>query len=43
MGERERIVVELLASEKEAPRTYTLVLWDPDRQCTVTLGNVTFP
>ena len=38
-----RVVVEFLATEKEARGTYTLILWDVDRQRTVTLGNVTFP
>ncbi len=40
---RRRVVVEVLASEKEAQGTYTLTLWDADRQRTVILGNVTFP
>jgi len=43
VGKRGRVVVELLATEKEARGTYTLVLWDAARQRTVTLGNVTFP
>jgi uncharacterized protein (TIGR02268 family) len=43
VGERGRVVVEVLATEKEARGTYTLVLWDATRQRTVTLGNVTFP
>ena len=38
-----RVVVEFLAMEKEARGTYTLILWDEERQRTVTLGNVTFP
>ncbi|HEX8438812.1 MULTISPECIES: DUF2381 family protein [Archangiaceae] len=38
-----RVAVEVLATEKEARGTYTLILWDADRQRTVTLGNVTFP
>ncbi|WNG56540.1 DUF2381 family protein [Archangium gephyra] len=42
-GERTRVVVEVLATEKEARGTYTLILWDAARQRTVTLGNVTFP
>jgi hypothetical protein len=42
-GERGRVVVEVLATETEARGTYTLILWDADRQRTVTLGNVTFP
>ncbi len=42
-GKRGRVVVELLATEKQARGTYTLVLWDAERQRTVTLGNVTFP
>jgi uncharacterized protein (TIGR02268 family) len=42
-GEPGRVVVELLATEKEARGTYTLVLWDADRQRTITLGNITFP
>jgi uncharacterized protein (TIGR02268 family) len=40
---RGRVVVEVMASEKEARGTYTLILWDAERQRTVTLGNVTFP
>ncbi|ATB43400.1 hypothetical protein CYFUS_008880 [Cystobacter fuscus] len=40
---RGRVVVEVLATEKEAQGTYTLILWDAERQRTVTLGNVTFP
>jgi uncharacterized protein (TIGR02268 family) len=42
-SERGRVVVEVLATEKEARGTYTLTLWDTARQRTVTLGNVTFP
>jgi uncharacterized protein (TIGR02268 family) len=42
-GSRGRIVVEVMATEKEARGTYTLILWDAERQRTVTLGNVTFP
>jgi uncharacterized protein (TIGR02268 family) len=38
-----RVVVEVLATEKEARGTYTLTLWDAERQRTVTLGSVTFP
>jgi uncharacterized protein (TIGR02268 family) len=38
-----RVVVEVMATEKEAQGTYTLILWDTERQRTVTLGNVTFP
>ena len=37
------VVVEVLASEKEARGTYTLTLWDAEQKRTVTLGNVTFP
>ncbi|OJH33954.1 hypothetical protein BON30_46315 [Cystobacter ferrugineus] len=37
------VVVEVLATEKEARGTYTLTLWDAERKRTVTLGNVTFP
>jgi hypothetical protein len=37
------VVVEVLATEKEARGTYTLMLWDAERKRTVTLGNVTFP
>ena len=40
---RGRVVVEVLAMEREARGTYTLILWDAGRQRTVTLGNVTFP
>ncbi len=43
VGERGRVVVEVLATEKEARGTYTLTVWDAERQRTVTLGNVTFP
>nr|WP_275439433.1 DUF2381 family protein [Archangium violaceum] len=39
---RGRVVVEVLAMEREARGTYTLILWDAGRQRTVTLGNVTF-
>ncbi|QRK07791.1 DUF2381 family protein [Archangium violaceum] len=42
-SDRGRVVVEMLATEKEARGTYTLILWDAERQRTVTLGNVTFP
>ncbi|HEX5747080.1 MAG TPA: hypothetical protein VFZ09_12625 [Archangium sp.] len=42
-GKQGRVVVELLATQKEARGSYTLVLWDAERQRTVTLGNVTFP
>jgi uncharacterized protein (TIGR02268 family) len=42
-SDRGRVVVEVLATEKEARGTYTLILWDADRQRTVTLGNVSFP
>jgi uncharacterized protein (TIGR02268 family) len=38
-----RVVVEVMATEKEARGAYTLILWDAARQRTVTLGNVTFP
>lgn len=38
-----RIVVEVMATDQEARGTYTLVLWDAERQRTVTLSNVTFP
>jgi len=41
--ERGRAVVEFLATERQARGTYTLILWDAERQRTVTLGNVTFP
>jgi len=43
VGKRGRVVVEVLATEKEARGTYTLTVWDAERQRTVTLGNVTFP
>lgn len=42
-GKWGRVVVELLVTEKDARGSYTLVLWDEERQRTVTLGNVTFP
>ncbi|WNG58622.1 DUF2381 family protein [Archangium gephyra] len=42
-GRRHRVVVEVLASEKETRGTYTLTLWDAGQQRTVTLGNITFP
>ena len=32
-----------MATEREARGTYTLILWDEERQRTVTLGNVMFP
>ncbi len=38
-----RVVVEFMATEKEARGSYALILWDAERQRTVTLGNVTFP
>ncbi|MGZ3459543.1 MAG: DUF2381 family protein, partial [Archangium sp.] len=38
-----RVVVEVLATAEEARGFYTLILWDAERQRTVTLGNVTFP
>jgi len=41
--ERGRVVVEFLATERQARGTYTLILWDTERQRTVTLGKVTFP
>jgi hypothetical protein len=37
------VVVEVLATAADARGTYTLTLWDAERQRTVTLGNVTFP
>jgi uncharacterized protein (TIGR02268 family) len=40
---RNRVVVEVLASDKEARGTYTLTLWDAEQKRTVTLGHVTFP
>ena len=40
---RGRVLVEVMATEKEARGAYTLILWDAERQRTVTLGNVTFP
>ncbi len=43
VDERGRVVVEVLATEKGARGTYTLILWDAERQRTVTLSNVTFP
>ncbi len=38
-----RVVVEALATEEQARGTYTLTLWDAERQRTVVLGEVTFP
>lgn len=38
-----RVVVEFPATEAEAQGTYTLSLWDAERQRAVSLGNVTFP
>lgn len=38
-----RVVVEFPATEAEARGTYTLSLWDAERQRAVSLGNVTFP
>ena len=43
VDERGRVVVEVLATEKGARGTYDLILWDAERQRTVTLGNVSFP
>ncbi|HYO54329.1 DUF2381 family protein [Archangium sp.] len=40
---KDRVVVEVLATETEARGTYTLTLWDAERKRTVILGNVTFP
>jgi uncharacterized protein (TIGR02268 family) len=40
---RGRVVVEALATEEQALGTYTLTLWDAERQRTVVLGEVTFP
>ncbi|WP_414640824.1 hypothetical protein [Archangium sp.] len=37
------VVVDVIATEREARWTYTLILWDAGRQRTVTLGHVTFP
>jgi hypothetical protein len=37
------VVVEVPATAEEARGTYTLTLWDAERQRTVSLGNVTFP
>jgi hypothetical protein len=37
------VVVEALATEEQALGTYTLTLWDAERQRTVVLGEVTFP
>jgi len=37
------VVVEVLATVKQARGTYTLTLWDAERQRTVVLGEVTFP
>jgi uncharacterized protein (TIGR02268 family) len=42
-NDRGRVMVEVLAAEKEARGSYTLILWDAARQRIVTLGNVTFP
>ncbi|WNG28437.1 DUF2381 family protein [Cystobacter fuscus] len=42
-GKRGRVVVDVMATEREARGTYTLILWDEERQRTVTLSNVTFP
>jgi hypothetical protein len=36
-------VVDVMATEREARGPCTLILWDAERQRTVTLGNVTFP
>jgi len=38
-----RVVVEVLATKEQARGTYTLTLWDAERQRTVVLGEVTFP
>jgi hypothetical protein len=42
-GGRGTVMVEVLATETEARGTYTLTLWDAERNRTVTLGDVTFP
>jgi uncharacterized protein (TIGR02268 family) len=42
-GEHGRVVVEVLARQEQARGTYTLTLWDAERQRTVVLGEVTFP
>ena len=38
-----RVVVEVLATDKQARGTYTLTLWDAEHQRTVVVGEVTFP
>jgi uncharacterized protein (TIGR02268 family) len=42
-GKKGRVVVEVLATGKQAQGTYTLTLWDEEQKRTVTLGHVTFP
>ncbi len=42
-GQLGRVVVEVLATGEQARGTYTLTLWDAERQRTVVLGEVTFP
>jgi hypothetical protein len=37
------VVVEVLATQKQARDMYTLTRWDAERQRTVMLGEVTFP
>ncbi len=37
------VVVEVPATAQEARGTYTLTLWDAERQRTISLGNITFP
>jgi hypothetical protein len=37
-----RVVVELMATERDARATYTLKLWDVDWR-TISLGNISFP
>ncbi|WP_076606117.1 DUF2381 family protein [Cystobacter fuscus] len=40
---RGRVVVEVLAIERASLGSYTLILWDAERQRTVTFSSVTFP
>ncbi len=42
-GQQGRVVVEVLATQKQARDMYTLTRWDAERQRTVMLGEVTFP
>jgi uncharacterized protein (TIGR02268 family) len=42
-GEQKRIWIEVMAPEAQTEGTFTLKLWEADRQRTFVIGNVTFP